>query len=235
MLGEYDQALEAGQRCRLLHPDDWQCLRPQIHALAALGRVDEISDALNELEAVLDLPLDASMSVLLEPARHLRFHGHEDAAEDLAARVIRRYEAGPASEAAALDARIEYGQALFLAGRPGDARGVFDTLVIEYPDAGFARLFRGFLAGLSGDTAQALTDIEFFERLPRGPEGTDEAVAWAYRCGVIYGALGDRERAWEMFSKFEPRWQHSPFDNVRVLYEPMRGYPPFEEMMRPKG
>jgi hypothetical protein len=75
-----------------------------------------------------------------------------------------------------------------------------------------------------------LSDAAWFEDVP------DRTFGWWSR-GVIYGALGDRERAMGLFRRaFQSRWMQRAWgDYIRVEYEPMRGYPPFEELLRPKG
>jgi tetratricopeptide (TPR) repeat protein/tRNA A-37 threonylcarbamoyl transferase component Bud32 len=237
MLGEHEQELEAAQRCRQRHAERARCLERQTFALAALGRVQEVAAVLDELEPMPGM--SASPWFLTDIIDFLRHYGHADAAKDAAERAVRWFEARPQSETTTFEHRHEYGRALFFAGRYDDAQAVFDALVEELPDDDYMRAYnrahRGFIAAMRGDTAQALSDADSLEMQAEALAGfSKDAARWWCR-GIIYGALGDRERAMALFRQFEPRWTHSPWGHVQAILEPMRGYPPFEELLRPKG
>jgi len=207
-------------------------LADQTLALAALGRVAELREVVDELE---ESPNALSPTTLVDPAELLRRYHHVDAATELADRALVWLEARPPIEATGLFHRHAYGRALFLAGRTAEAQRVFGALVDDNPDRGDLRMYRGFIAAMRGDTAQALGDAEWLEHQAELVEGIDrDAMRWWCR-GVIFGALGDRERAMELFQQFRPRQTFDFNDYMTFLYEPMRGYPPFEELMRPKG
>ncbi len=234
MLGEYEQVLEAAQRCRHLHPQYVWCPSDQANALASLGRVQELADVLDELEAMPDV--SRWPGALVFNLDYLRYHGRLDVAKDVADRAIRWFEARPPNEATTLVHRHHYGRALFFAGRLEEAQRVFDGIVDDFPDNTYNRAHRAFVAAMRGDTAQALSDADWLER---HAETLDEGRAkyqarWWYR-GIIYGALGDRERFMDLFRQYEPHWIHNAWWHVWVLFEPMRGYPPFEELIMPKG
>jgi tetratricopeptide (TPR) repeat protein len=233
MLGEYEQALEAAQRCRQLHPGIVRCLAYQAFALAAVGRVPELTDVLDEIEAMPGVSRQSW--ALVDVVDFLLFHGRQDVARDVADRAVTWLEARPTVEAATLSQRHEYGRALLFAGRSEEAQRVFDAIVAEFPGDIDNRTHRAFVAARRGNSALALSDADSLEWQAELLEGRQRDQARWWCRGVIYGALGDRERAMELFRQFEPQWYHGPWDHVRAIYEPMSDYPPLQELMRPKG
>jgi tetratricopeptide (TPR) repeat protein len=231
MLGEFEQQLEMARRCRRVHPERAICLVQQNYALAALGRVKEIDEVLDEIEVLPNAHPDALVDII----EFMRYHGHADAAREVAERTVRWFEGRPPNEAARLNNRHEYGRALFFAGRMDEAQQVFDSIVVDFPDDVVNRTHRAFIAAMRGDTALAVSDANVLEAQADQLEGRqrDEARHWGR--GVIYAALGDLDRAWELLRQFEPWWEHSAWDHVRMIYEPMRNHAEFQEMLRPKG
>jgi tetratricopeptide (TPR) repeat protein len=166
----------------------------------------------------------------------LRHYARAETTQDFAARAVRWLEARPSHEATTVQHRIQYGRALYYAGRLEDAQRVLDAMIRAFPNSIslIRRLQRAVVAAARGDTAQALRDADWFERHAETLEGRERERERLWARGVIYGALGERARAMELFRQYEPYWVHGVLEPV-FWYEPMRGYPPFEEFLRPKG
>jgi tetratricopeptide (TPR) repeat protein len=227
-LGEHKRELEEAQRGYRIHPNQGACmLRFQARALAALGRVDEIDHVLDQIEQAPDLR--NHLRWLLDPADFLRLYGHTAAAQAVAERAINWFESAAIDDAGARDA---YASALFLAGRFDDARNILDALVAEYPDNLTYRGRRGVLAVIRGDTAQATVDLDWLRNLNR-PYLDGYHKFWR---GVIVAAMGERETAMELLRQaFAEGTRHYLETFRQAELESLRGYPPFEEFMRPKG
>jgi tetratricopeptide (TPR) repeat protein len=233
MLGELEDALEAIQRGRMLHPDANLLMQRHATALGALGHIEEVNEVLDELEG--SGAVGGFRDALQQTPQFLRYYGYTDAAIAVAERGINWLETRSVEEAATPTNRFFYGQVLFLAGRLEEAQDVFDALVAETPNDRDGRMWRAFVAALRGDTAQALSDADALENLAQSLEGPARAGARWWNRGVIYGALGDHERAMELFREFQNQWNHGAYDHIRVLFEPLRDYEPFQEFLRPKG
>ena len=224
MLGEYESALEVARRARQIIPgQEASVLDLAVVPLAALGRVQELNEVLDELAGGR---LSYSLMVAVQV---LRWRGHADAAELLLQRALDWFESGVDR-----GARVWYARALFLDGRLNDARLLVDSLV-QHDDPGdvFYRGYRGFIAATQGDTVAAMQDLEWLTNQDaRMIEGGS-----TYWRGVICGARGQHESALELlrqaydegyvFGRHIRKYRHE--------LDPLRGYLPFQELMRPKG
>ena len=233
MLGQYEQVIEVLHKCGELHPEYTFCRTTELQVLATMGRVDEINELLDEILAMPGLA--AAPEDMVYPLEFLRLYGPASLAVEAAEKVLQWLEARPLNETTRLNNRHEYGRTLFFAGRIDEAQQVFDMIVDDFPNDVVNRTHRAFIAASRGDTALALSDAQVLDDQAEVLSGRQKDMARWWGRGVIFGVLGDQDRAWELFRQFAPRWVHGPWQSVRVLYEPMRGYPPFEEMMRPKG
>ena len=155
-------------------------------------------------------------------------HEHIDAAREAAERAVRWFEARPPYEAITFEHRQWHGRALFLAGRGDEAKTVYNALVQEFPDRFDIRAARAFIAATQGDTAQALSDREWFG-------GRTQNTMW--QRGIIAGVLGDHDRAAELLRQAAETRDWFYFWDVRntVLYAPLCENPDFQELLRPKG
>jgi tetratricopeptide (TPR) repeat protein/tRNA A-37 threonylcarbamoyl transferase component Bud32 len=225
MLGEHEEALEAARRsCELVAVRRF-CSWYLSTSLAALGRGEEAIAMFTDLDA-------PSVGFAVSFAEFLLGYGHVDAARQLLNRVTSWLEDRPEEGKRTADHRYWYGWALFHYGRIEEARTVFDSLVDS--DAGNvdARGRRGFIAAMAGDSPQARTDAEWLATLDR-PYMFGINTYWR---GAIVGALGERDNAVSLlrqaFSEgYSDRWR----DAWCFQLTPLRDYPPFQELMRPKG
>jgi hypothetical protein len=197
-----------------------------------LGRVDELEGILDQIEVLNDLRWVRSAPV--EAAEILRAHGRVEAGLKFAGRAIERFDARPTAEATD---RYWYGRALFLGGRIDESQMVFDEIAVEQSDSLSYRAFRAFLAVQRGDTAQATRDAEWLdEYVPPNLPGAGWRISPLYWQGVIAAALGRRHEAVDFLrDSYDQGRLHDWYDRVRVEFESLRDYPPFQELMRPKG
>jgi DNA-binding SARP family transcriptional activator len=244
MLGLYEEEIETAVRAYEMFPDSYEYFHAvQARALAAMGRVDELNEMLDGLvNSTSNLP-DVRYALARSP-EVLRAKGHVEPAREVAERAVDWLEAREINDERTLEPRMNYGLVLFLSGRFDDAQRVFDMLVEEFPEANIGdtrnpprnipgpRLARGFVAAMHGDTTRAMSEIEWFQTVDTAGLSSGEKNQLVHDCGVIHGALGDRERAVEMIR--EAGWRATLF-RESVLYDPLREYAPFVEFMRPKG
>ena len=164
----------------------------------------------------------------------LEAHGHTEEALKTLARAFEWYEALAPDDLAESAWGLLW--AFFGAGRTEDAAALVDRVgfdaLISSPAASLAIL--GMLAARRGDRDRALALIDELATIGHSPYQHHNAPAgWR---AAIAALLGERERAVEWLrehfaqgARFTTWWHRNP--NL----ESLRGYPPYEELMRPKG
>jgi Flp pilus assembly protein TadD len=122
---------------------------------------------------------------------------------------------------------------LYEAERWNDARRLYEALAAEHPESTHYLVQLGRLAARRGDTAGALTVSEQLRRLERpylkGQRPLDRAR--------IAALLGDLEQATTLLGQAieqTPLWGLHIRVRRDMDFEPVRDYPPFQELMRPK-
>jgi len=133
------------------------------------------------------------------------------------------------------------GDALYQAEQWEEAKAVFAALAAEHRDSIFYKARLGTLAARRGDRVTAQRIAEELRRLET-PYLYGNHTSRAAR---IIALLGDKERAVALLR--EAVAQGAGMGDVPDIYgygfiyrhsmdlEPLRGYPPFEELIKPKG
>jgi tetratricopeptide (TPR) repeat protein len=200
-------------------------MRYQGQALAALGRLDALRALTDEILAAAPegglTPADALLTLALEA----RAHGHRDASLELANRGLAWLDARSESERSSPDGRGERGQLLEAAERWREAASAFATLAGDRKWMLDALGASGVLAARQGlaDSARA-----FDARLA----ALGRSALFRARIAAV---LGDREQAVALLRQAFSEganfgvWLHADMD-----LESLRGYPPFEALLRPK-
>jgi tetratricopeptide (TPR) repeat protein len=247
MLGDHDEELEVLRAGRREFPDDLRLVDGHLRALAALGRIDELNAVLDTLFAlpvervpggVRSIDLRAQVGV-----DALRAHGHADAARQVAQRLLDWLEARPPGESVQLRMGSYYksalAESLYRLGRWEEARAQYEELLKEDPQRTTYLGRLGAIAARMGDHARARM---LSERI----------TAWdhpepARRRASIAALLGEREEAVRLLREGlnagsdRGRWgEGNQGFYTELLHrdmdlESLRGYPPFEQLMRPKG
>lgn len=163
-------------------------------------------------------------------AEELRAHGHADAALSILDRAIQWYRARPPEEAHKL--REGLASTLYDAHRWEEARTLYETLARESPEDMDLQGTLGLLAARQGDREKAIKISEWLLNLKKpyllgGPTYTRACIA---------AVLGERDQAAALL-------RDSFLQGVRMNvslhtdpdFESLWDYPPFQELMKPKG
>ncbi len=227
---DYQTELKVVEEDLREYPDVAAFYECKAGALAALGR-------LTEADRVVDERLAAKaegrpMGFMDAVAAELRAHGHREASLRMAERAVAWFTARPAAEAAGY--RQGLLAALAHAERWAESKAIADALLAESPnDKGYQLAQVGWLAARLGDTGRA-RQVEASLR-DRKEDCTNRGEG-AYLQAGIAAQLGEKERAVALLR--DAFAQGYPF-NIEIHrdidIEPLRGYPPFEELMKPKG
>ncbi|UCG84898.1 MAG: hypothetical protein JSW71_13210 [Gemmatimonadota bacterium] len=232
MLGDHRRELREARRARAIFPARMEVLDYELRALAALGRVDEVFALLDES---LTLPLTHGFSYPMRPvlaASELRAHGQLEAYRAVINRALTWFESHPVEGVPSRDRGFNEAQTLYWAERWPEAHSLLEILVTEYPG-------RLGLVGLHGVTEARLGNREAARQISADLASLDSPylfgnhTRWRAR---IAGVLGEREEAVRLLRQaFRDGlaygiWLHKDMD-----FESLRHYPPFQELLRPKG
>jgi tetratricopeptide (TPR) repeat protein len=232
MLGEHRRELAQARRGLELYPDNPFMVVNVTRALAALGRIEETFEVLGDHPSPPPIHWVPAAEDALVTSLELSAHGYAEAADSLRDWAIEWFESLDAETLA--DPLYRYGHArmLYFDGRFEEAQDLFIALGEESPDSVAYRGYLGSAAARLGDREAAMRISASLEALER-PFRFGNIPYWQAR---IAAALGERELAIEKLRQaFDEGFQvtdafHRDFD-----LQALRGYEPFEEMLRPKG
>lgn len=235
MLGEHELELDEAGRARDASPDQLTYRVLEVRALAALGRVDEVR-AIAAASQTLPGRENSAGDVLLEAAKELRAHGHEEPSRAMAGRASTWFGGRIKAEPAALIWRVGQLDAQRWAERWQEAerlaRELSHLAAAGSPEAIDAEGVLAAAVTRQGHWAEAERACTVLLSLT---EPRLRAVA-TYRCAGVSALLGDRQRAVELLGEsFALGRQHGIELHREIDLEPLRGYAPFEELLKPKG
>ncbi len=218
-------------------PTNFEVVEGELQALAALGRIGELHSVLEETVA---LPIEGdgpgvgpnAGGLMSIAALELRVHGYDDDAPEVLDRAIAWYHARPMAEADP-EHRYRLAETLYLAERWEDARALFEELRSDDPFDDNYRAYLGAIAARRGDHAEAREITAFLDN-PRVQSFFFNRNWWRARMAAL---LGERERAVSILRNYYEGagggysiGPHREFD-----FESLGDYPPFQELVRPKG
>jgi tetratricopeptide (TPR) repeat protein len=238
LLGDHERELAEARRGRAMYPDLMAMRAYEASALAALGRFDELETTIGE-SLSQQLSMGTAGNVMLAAAMELRAHGHADESRAMARRAVAWYDelpddSDPKKKSFAYAGSLEYADAW------DEASKLYEFLAVKYAGTLLefqARGMLGVIAAVQGDRESALKISADLARLRRPYLfGVD-----SYFRALIAARLGDKDQAAVLLQNtisegfagvylpfteaFECAW---PLDTLR-------GYPPYEELVRPKG
>ena len=129
--------------------------------------------------------------------------------------------------------RYWFGVSLMLVGRLDEARKVIEETFEARADIHKLGILAN-LAAREGRPEEVLRISRLADSLPR-PQGSE--ANWSDtrgRAGIAV-ALGDREQAMTLLRELVALPASSPYLHTRYQFEPLWDYPPFQELIRPKG
>ena len=247
MIGDYAAELTAAQRGRQQHPDRMTTLYDEARALAALGRIGDVSRRLDEAVDLPASPMFATGEVIRGVGVELRAHRQEAAAQGALARALRWWAERPTAERATEAWRVRYAQALYTAGAWEEARRLLEPLAglpanskpdsylgfvdAGPPDALDRRGYLGVIAARRGDRAAAL-EADRALAATSMPYLRGRHTYWRARIAAL---LGESDRAVVLLR--EALQQGRTYQEVHGEADlmPLRDVPAFQELVRPKG
>ncbi len=232
VLGNHREEFEVAQRGCRNYPELLSTLFYETRALAALGRVQEINQ---RLEESLTLPPQQEWTpgeVMQLTAAELREHDHRQAAFDVVARAINWYNNRPAEEAATPAHRYALARALYRTERWEEAQALMEKLAAEDSSNIDYQGYLGAIAARRGEPDKARRIAAPLQQLKR-PYLFGRHTYW---CACIAALLGEREQAVALLREAFAQGQAYGAGVLNDMnLESLRDYPPFKELLRPKG
>ena len=229
MLGDYEEELTAAREGRQRFPEVSRYLWREARAFAALGRLDDVAA---NLDALRSLPASETLGNSLgSVALFLRIHGHRDAAAEVFDETIKWFQSRPQDSERR---RSELARWLYQAERWEDAQRLYEELAREHPEEAEYLAKLGRLAARLGDRERAATISEQLRRLERphlkGRRTLDRAATAA-----LLGDSGQAVTLLQQAMELTPLWGVHVLVHQDIDFESLHDYPPFQELMRPKG
>ena len=239
-VGDFDGQLRVGRQLRREMPQEVRALAYQVRALSAMGRIGELEPLFEEAMRLPPASNFRNYSLYLYMVAHdeLIAHGHQEGARDMLARGLRT-TAGAISveEAAHPYARLLVGQSLYRVGHLAEARRIVEQLMSEprqplHPTLTGLHSQLAFVAILQGDTAA----VQAADRWLRQNPHADTRGAGTFHRALIQSMLGHREEAMSLFRQSMTEGAaFDPFIHCMPEVANLRGYAPWEELLRPRG
>ncbi len=198
-------------------------------ALAALGREGELRGIIAEIAATpTDIGIDPG-AALLTIAGEARAHGLPGARDEAVEQALAWWREQPVGYRQSITGMALEGRMLYLAERWDDADEVFQALPADSAHVDVLG-YRGTVAARRGDASEARSWADALAGLDPARGRT---TLWRARIAAL---IGERDEAVELLRRAFAQglafglWVHLDPD-----LEPLRGYPPYEEVVRPKG
>jgi DNA-binding winged helix-turn-helix (wHTH) protein len=234
MVGDYERELEFAEEGLDRFPDVAALHRAKARALAAMGRIEELDRFIDAFPAV-QLRSNQSPDWLMEQTSwELKAHGYVQESAAMASRALEWIEHHRSALEMKVSDRVQYVDLLYTCGRCDEAREHYLQLceiARNDPRPGVLGGL-GAIAARLGDGANAKT---MSEKLRVGDRGLARANYHYYRARIA-GNLGEKDEAVGHLKQFAANGgaynvalHSSPF------FEALWDYPPFQELIRPKG
>ena len=248
-LGDYKSELRVARDLVRKDPNRLAAINLESHALAGLGKTSEVLDlverawrlppdplmlhALGKLTMGRVLLVNTAGRLCYEAAVELQAHGHPEAARKAAERAVNWYRAQPSAERSQPEYRYTLARSLELLGQYDQADSLMKQLVAEASSNVDYQGVLGVLAARRGDRTEAQHIAQVLGTLS---QPYLNGFPTYYRAEIA-AVLGDRSRAVELLRDAIAQGAVDSWDHLHSepAFATLRGYPPFDEVLRPKG
>jgi tetratricopeptide (TPR) repeat protein len=232
MLGDHATELSDALRGRRQYPEVLSVLVAEVRALAALGRMQELDEALRESATLSPEPGLTAGDAMRIAAAELDAHGHAKEARGVLDRALAWYRARPVEEADLEVVRAGFASCLYMATQWQQSRSMYERLVAEFPENLDYQAGIGLCEAGQNDrpNAQALVT-----RM-RGISGPYVNGAQTFAAARIASALGEQETATTLLREAFSQGRAYDVDlHAASEFRTLRSYGPFVEWLKPKS
>ncbi len=231
MLGDHDEELLVAREAREVHPDRAWSFLAEVIALIGLGRISDVRLLLDDYPNLALQRERNPGSVWRTAATELRAHAYDEVADEYFARAV-RYYGQRIEEQPTTDWRPPLAVSLSGAGAHEEAYEITAELHRESPDSIRPLGMMGACAASLGRRNEALLISDRIANL-----GLDYLPSRAfYARAVISATLGEQRNAVDLLhDALSSGLAYGSFLHRSVLSIMLRDYPPFQQLMKPKG
>ena len=231
LLGRHEEELHVARIARNLFPTSMLSRIDELNALAALGRPDDVGRAINDLAAVGISGASTTGQAMRAAAEELRAHGHRPESIELAQRSVAWHRNRPSQFLSVPANRFSLAQSLYVAEEWTEAAALTSALLKEQPGSVAYAGLAGANAGRRGDRRLAQTYAAALAQAASDPGGASEL-----RRAQLAALLGQREQAVAFLRDAFARGLSMGTNVHRQMdFEALRGFAPFDGLMKPKG
>jgi TolB-like protein/tRNA A-37 threonylcarbamoyl transferase component Bud32 len=243
MLGKYRLLADTLAAGRRQFPEAFGLSERQLLALAALGDVDAVERMLKEDPLLLRLKPSAPwVRAALRAARELRWHQHDAGADRILALVEQSQRSTPLDTAGArADSAAEVLLEFRIASRDWTRAHELAVALAHRDTTDLdAMAVAAATAAYAGDRETASRASSAIEKIVQRDTRAHafQAPRAAYLQAEIAVAMGDKEQAVTLLSRALAEGRYHPWnvhsDPLAELFLPLRDFPPFIQLMRPK-
>jgi serine/threonine protein kinase/tetratricopeptide (TPR) repeat protein len=231
MLGKFKKELEVANKGEKYYPEDVRFLAIEARVYAARGKIDKVSGVIEKSLTTASTKWTPA-DVMIEGAKELRAHGHKEESIKIAGEAAEWYKGRPAEEAAKEENRYYLAGALYIAERWEEAQAIFESLLTEKPDNTDYKGYLGSIAARLGDRERALRISDELKALTKPYLFGNHTYCRA----CIASLLGDNKHAIDLLREsFAQGKEYGVYLHREMDLEPLRDYPPFRDLVKPKG
>ena len=231
MLGNHKRELKEARRGRKQFPELLSLLSNEVRALAALGRTSDLQKLFDESR---NLPPRSGYSpgnIMLRAGRELRAHGFKDDSVRVLNQALQWFEGRPSEEKASVGNRYDEARTFCILGKWDEAKALFEGLHSDVPDNINYFGYLGVTTVQKGDKEEALQISKQLEEDKR-PYLFGNPTDWRARIAAL---LGDKEGAVSLLRQaIKQGYAHLNIDPTED-FESLADYPPYVQLMKPKG
>jgi DNA-binding SARP family transcriptional activator/tetratricopeptide (TPR) repeat protein len=230
-LGDHVLELRAAEQARKRDGGSWDALFLEMRALAALGRLSALSARLDESVGMVQNGLYSPGLALILIGQDLHAHGHSAAAREVFERAVAWQRARPPEEAGTRWAQARLSHYLYLAGDWDAAQRLAAEIAAQDTSDWDSRALLARLAARRGDRAEA-------ELVSQKLVTIHEPYLFGFTTRAradVAALLGKREEAVALLRQALAEgfpWVYEL--HIDPDLESLRGYPPYEELLRPQ-
>jgi tetratricopeptide (TPR) repeat protein len=236
MLGNHKEELKVARGIRKAYPRLLSSLSNEAPALAALGRVEDLQILIEESKT---LPAQNGYSlglIMLDSGRQLRAHGYKKAAVQILNQAAQWFEGLPQAEKATVENRGILSRVFYALDKWDEAESLIRILHNELPvdtvDGVDNYAYLGLIAARKGDREKALKISQELKD-NKNPFLFGHPTYWRARIAAL---LGDKEGAVQLLQEaIKQGLDYQYLYSYPQDFEALQEFPPFQQLMKPKG
>lgn len=226
LLKRYHQELEETGKGKTDCPDMVSFYTCEVRAYAAMGKIQEVRNVIGDCHTIT-MQDGTAGEVMTEAALEIRLHGRQELSQEFAEMAVNYYLSQPSGK----DLRNDLAFAHYVAGQWHEAESIYEQLVAEKPESINYMGYLGVLALRSGETEKAMNIYHQLKDLSI-PYLRGSHTLWLARMTAL---LGDKKQAVALLELSLSQGREFGPTLLQVIeFESLRGYAPFDELMRLK-